>query len=218
MKIETKQNCIWISEADSPEAIFKDRENLLGQIAQQECAILVVEPEDSFKMPQDAEQCEAITAFFRELPVLTVIAGTAFEKADIDSLMLFDIRLGCSDYAISKDTVLSAEQQKQYEILCGEKALVKYLSYMDNGTEGSFATNLIRILPQTEDFRDEVNTYVESLLEGKSPFQTKAVVTCFVQARKGESKLVLTEESRQFYKLMKAKMEESANGTDETMV
>ncbi|MGN0593633.1 MAG: hypothetical protein ACI4I6_00610 [Hominimerdicola sp.] len=218
MKIKTKQNCIWIRDAESPYALFENKENLLKQIANHECLVLIVEPSNTFKMPQDSVQCELISEFFSELPVLTIIADTALEKTELAALLLFDIRLGCSDYVICKDTVLSAKQKSQYEILCGEKALLKYLSFADSETEESLVTNLVRVLPQSANFHEEVNTYVESLLEGKSSFQIKAVISCFVQARKGDSMRILYEESRQFYRLMKAKMEESANGIHETMV
>ena len=218
MKIEVKQNCLWIREAESPDALFANRENLLEQIDQQECLMLMVEPCEAFSMPKDEDRCAAIAAFFQELPVLTVIAGTVLEKAELAALLLFDIRLGCLDYRISRGTVLSAAQQKRYEILCGEKELLKYLSFAEHGTDDFLITRLVRILPQEADFHEEVQTYAENLLKDKTPFQTRAVISCFVQARTGDAQRVLNEESRQFYRLIKAKMEESANGTDEAMV
>ncbi|MGN1114802.1 MAG: hypothetical protein ACI4RC_06755 [Oscillospiraceae bacterium] len=214
MKTEIKQNCIWISEADSPATIFANGEKLLEQITQQECVMLIVEPGDSFEMPQDTDQCEAIAEFFKEIPVLTVIADTALEKAELSALLLFDIRLGCSDYVISKGTVLSGEEQKRYEILCGEKEFLKYNAFEKSGSADLIAAGLIRKLPQSDDFHKEVQSYIKSLIGDKTSFQTKAVVSCLVQARTGESERVLNEESRQFYRLMKAKTEESANGTE----
>jgi len=73
MKIEIKQNCLWLREAESPDALFSSRENWMGQLSKHECLLLIVEPCASFRMPQDVERCREIVAFFQELPVLTIL-------------------------------------------------------------------------------------------------------------------------------------------------
>lgn len=217
MKIEIKQNCLWLREAESPSILFSNRENWLEQLSKYECLLLIVEPCTSFKMPQDAEKCREIVTFFQGLPVLTILASTTWEQVDLSAFLLFDIRLGVSDYILHRETVLTAEQQKRYEILCGEHALLRYHSFAKNTTEDGFATRLVRILPETVDFLETVQAYATDLWKDKTPFQAKAVISCLVQARTGNAQQVLAAESRQFYRLIKAKRE-AANGTDETLV
>ena len=44
MKIEIEQNCLWLREAESPDALFSSRENWMGQLFKHECLLLIVEP------------------------------------------------------------------------------------------------------------------------------------------------------------------------------
>lgn len=218
MKIEIEQNCLWLREAESPSSLFSNRENWMGQLSKHECLLLIVEPCASFRMPQDVERCREIVAFFQELPVLTILASTAWEQVDLSALLLFDIRLGVSDYILHRETILTVEQQKRYEILCGEHALWRYRSFAENSTEDRLSTRLVRILPETVDFPEAVQAYAADLWKDKTPFQAKAVISCLVQARTGNAQQVLEAESCQFYRLIKAKREAAANGTDETLV
>lgn len=190
----------------------------MGQLSKHECLLLIVEPCAPFKMPQDAEKCKAIAAFFQGLPVLTIFASTTWEQVDLSAFLLFDIRLGVSDYILHKETILTEGQQKRYEILCGEHALWRYRSFAENSTEDGLATRLVRILPETVDFLEAVQAYAADLCKDKTRFQTKAVISCLVKARVGNAQQVLEEESCQFYRLIKAKREAAANGTDEILV
>ncbi len=218
MKIEIKQNCLWIREAESPDVLFSSRENWMEPLSKQECLLLIVEPCTSFRMPQDTERCREIAVFFQKLPVLTIFASSTLEQVDFSALLLFDIRLGVSDYILPRETIFTVEQQERYKILCGEQALLQYHSFIKNGKEDGWKTRLMRILPETAHFSEAVQAYAEDLWKDKTPFQTKAVISCLLQARTGNVQQVLKAESCQFYRLIKAKGEAAANGTDETMV
>lgn len=204
MNIERKNHCVVISGVDSLQIIFLNRERIEGFL-NENCLAVAVIPDGGLQLPENENEALEIANYFKKLNVLTAIASPSLQEVSYDVMTLFDIRLSYSPYMLDSRRVLSCEQKKSYEICCGQKAMNEYDRYIGNGSEGTFTTKLVSLLPENEDLVSNVCVYIENLFAGKDIYQNRSILSCFICARNGERESVLREESCRFYRLIKRK-------------
>ena len=212
LKIETYNNIVLV-ESDSPQDIFQNSEAINDRL-EKDAAVLIVNIGGTFSLPEDNVIRENIQEYFKNIDALTIGMKSDFSEVSFDGMTLFDIRTGNTAYSLGHDIKLSDEQLKKYEIMCGRKEAQRYKDFLEKKSDDLFATGLVKVMETESELKDSVTDYAQRLLKEKSPFQIKALISCFMYARTGDTELVMREESCQFYKLIKEKSEAGINGTE----
>lgn len=180
MKITEKNGYAIVSDFDSADE-FADIDT--------ETAVLVFMPEKPFCADAD---------FMKNMPYITILAVESLQGYSPEMLMMFDIRLAKEPYFMRN----SAEYLDTYRKICGNYSAYRY----ENTPEtDNFQTDLVHQI--SGDFAESVNEYLTNILKDKSNYQIKAIASCLITARKGNTNAVLDEESRQFYRLIRKKSE-----------
>lgn len=212
MNFKKQNGYIIISEFNSLKQIYEKKSELdeLTHLA----SVFVFIPDSQCETGETEAEKLKIASFFNEIPVIMVLASENMQAYSPDFIMLFDVRLGCHEYMIDKNTEPDERFMERYEILCGTMETYRYKCFLSSSDNEKYASGLVRLLPDDIPFTEALDQYLEKVLGGKTDFQTAAIASCLAAARNGNGNAVLEEESCQFYRLMRKKSEEITDGNE----
>lgn len=150
-----------------------------------------------------------IQSFFRNLPMITVIATENIQQYPIDFLLLFDMRLSNKQYIFSGNENISDSTLSSYKISCGENAYYNLKMFLESDKKIPFESSLSIMISDEFTFDESVEQYIEKILFERTPLQINGIVSCLTAMRNGNTEKSLEEESYYFYKLIESKSEES---------